>query len=318
MKCRICGSERAHKVHQAREMMYGTRDVHSYIECGDCGCLQIEHIPVDMGRYYGANYYSFNQPTKSHLRRWLASQRDRYAVLGSGVVGRILNSKSPTSQFDFLQPIQDSITEGTRVLDVGCGAGQLLRSLRSAGMTNVIGVDPFLDSDIEVSGQCLVRKANLGDMVGPFDLIMLHHSFEHMPEQQGTLQAVNSLLSPDGICLVRVPLVSSKAWRQYGVNWVQLDAPRHFYLHTSNSLTLVAERAGFECFDIRYDSGAFQFWGSEQYVRDIPLRDPSSYAINPSNSPFVASEIAQFALEAARLNSINDGDQAAFYLRRKA
>ena len=202
------------------------------------------------------------------------------------------------------------------MLDVGCGAGHLLRNLRSAGLCKVQGIDPFVEHDINLDGQRLVQKGNLEDVSGPFDLVMFHHSFEHMPDPVVTLQRAHRLIAPGGHCIVRVPLVSSVAWQKYGVNWVQLDAPRHFYLHSETSLKGLAQRTGFTCTAVHHDSTAFQFWGSEQYAKDIPMKDPRSYSLNPAGSIFSAAEIAGFVAESQRLNAAGQGDQAAFYLQK--
>ena len=40
------------------------------------------------------------------------------------------------------------------------------------------------------------------------------------------------------------------------------------------------------------DSGAFQFWGSEQVRRGIPLMDPQSHFVDAKASSFSRSELA--------------------------
>src|SRR5690606_13797018 len=147
-----------------------------------------------------------------------------------------------------------------------------------------------------------------------FDLVMLHHSFEHMPDPAETLRHVHRLLKPGRAALVRIPVADSWAWRHYGADWVQLDAPRHLFLHTRRSIALLAARAGLEVERVVHDSTAFQFWGSEQYREGIPLRHARSYARNPSGSAFTAAEIREFEQRAAELNARGEGDQAAFYL----
>lgn len=316
MQCRVCGSTQDHPVHQACEMMYGLRDAHRYFQCLACGCLQIEQMPADMARYYGADYYAFRAPAQTGLKAWLIGARNRHAALQHGALGGVLSRLQPTGQFDFLQPVRAALHSNSRVLDVGCGAGHLLRSLRSAGLRKVLGIDPFVEHDITLDGQRLVQKGNLEDVAGPFDLVMFHHSFEHMPDPVATLQRAHRLIAPGGHCIVRVPLVSSLAWQKYGVNWVQLDAPRHFYLHSADSLKGLAQRTGFACTAVHHDSTAFQFWGSEQYARDIPMKDPRSYNVNPAGSIFSASDIAGFVAESERLNAAGQGDQAAFYLQK--
>ena len=123
---------------------------------------------------------------------------------------------------------------------------------------------------------------------------------------------------PGGAVLIRIPVGGCFVWKKYGVNWVQLDAPRHFFLHTEKSLRLVAEPAGLELTDVVSDSKGFQFWGSEQYLRDVPLKDARSPFTNPAGQTlFTAEQLAAYAAEAEQLNARGKGDQACFYLRAK-
>ncbi len=55
-----------------------------------------------------------------------------------------------------------------------------------------------------------------------------------------------------------------------------------------------------------------QFWGSEQYVRDIPLRDKRSLV--EGGREFSRLQLAEFEREAEELNIARQGDQAAFFL----
>ena len=147
---------------------------------------------------------------------------------------------------------------------------------------------------------------------------MLNHSFEHMPDQFATLVKLQSLLRANSYLLIRVPIVGSYQWQRYGLNWVGLDAPRHLYLHSLRSMNLLVNKAGLCIDEVVFDSDAFSLWGSEQYEAGISLIDAKSYWINPSASIFKATDIERFAIQAAELNANGRGDNAAFYLRRKA
>jgi SAM-dependent methyltransferase len=316
MRCQICEADQEHKQFQVREMMYGMRDLHAYFLCSGCGCLQIESIPQDMSRYYGDGYYSFVNEPASGLKAMLIGHRNRFTLFGQGKLGALLATAFPTKLFDFLMPLPGYLTPDSRVADVGCGGGSLLSNFRLAGLQHAVGVDAFVSADVYFGDELLVRRAGLESLTGPLELIMFHHSFEHMPDPAGTLSKARALLVQGGYCILRVPLVSSLAWQRYGVNWVQLDAPRHLFLHSENSIRALAGRCGFECTQVCYDSTSFQFWGSEQYCRDIPLRDPRSHAVDPGHSVFSAADMGRFAEQAHAANSAGTGDQAAFYLRR--
>jgi SAM-dependent methyltransferase len=313
--CRICGGATARRV-TAREMMFGTRERFDYVECADCGCLQIAAIPADLPRFYPPAYHARVAPAEpggapKRLARRLAAR-----LLGV-VPGAARLHPALGHYARFLEPYRRlAIAPRHRILDVGAGGGQHVAALRGLGFAHALGVDRFIATDVrDRSGRILVRRGELADLAGPFDLIELNHSLEHMPDQADVLRRCRGLLGPTGVIRVRVPTVSSDAWERYGADWVQLDAPRHLYLHSHRSLTLAAAQAGLAVAALECDSTAFQFWASEQYRHDIPLYAGNSYEVDPAESLFTDADIGRFEAEAQRLNAARRGDQIAAVLR---
>jgi SAM-dependent methyltransferase len=315
MKCRICGNEQGHAVYAVREMMFGYPDRFPYFQCPQCGCLQIAEIPPAMARYYPDTYYSFqNPPARSRIVKFLLRQRDQYALSGRGSLGKRLYARYPRLDLRCLREL--SVGADTRILDVGCGTGSLLCLLSALGLKHLLGIDPYNAREIADEAGFQILKREIGEVAGEWDIVMFHHSFEHVADPARTLRAVHEVLSAAGCCIIRIPLSSSYAWQHYGVDWVQLDAPRHVFLHSVESMQLLAAQAGFTVDRVVHDSTAFQFWGSEQYRAGIPLTDPRSYAGNPKASMFSKKDLAGFAKRAEELNQARQGDQAAFYLRK--
>jgi hypothetical protein len=116
--------------------------------------------------------------------------------------------------------------------------------------------------------------------------------------------------------MIRIPLVDSFAWRKYGVDWVQLDAPRHFYLHSRDSVATVAAQVGLEVRQIVYDSTAFQFEVSEMYRQGKPLHRSNSVGEIVAKFQRISPRYRRWTHDAALLNELELGDQAAFYLER--
>ncbi len=315
-ECRICGNADDNRPYEAPELMYGFRDVHLYFQCAHCQCLQIAQFPPDIERYYGGKYYSYQSRSSTALKSALIRSRDAYAMFGAGWIGAGLCRAFPTDEYDFLQPLRSTLSKDHRILDVGCGAGALLRAMRRVGFGRLDGIDPFGSEDGVIEPGLTIRKTFIHDLHGTYDLVMFHHSLEHVPDQLATLQSAFRLLAPGGQCVVRIPTVSSYAWRQYGIHWVQLDAPRHYFLHSRQSMSLIAAQAGFEVASVVCDGTAFQFWGSEQYASGIALRDRRSYWVNPRASMFSKADMAQFTERAKAANAAGEGDQCAFYLRK--
>ena len=319
MICKVCGNSENNKPFQIREMMFGFRDEFTYFECSKCGCLQIAEIPKNMGKYYPANYYSFQKRKKegstNFIKQYIKKQWGEYALFKKGLIGKILYMKYPNPFFDMISRI--GVNYNSRILDVGCGAGNLLYSLNETGFKNLIGVDPYIDEGVIDRGVKIFKKTihELPDDQ-KFDLIISNHSFEHIPNQLETLFKISKILSETGVCLIRMPVKTEYIWNRYGINWVQIDAPRHFFLHTIKSFTYLAKKAGLVIKDITFDSTEFLFWGSEQYKRGIPLRAENSYSVNPKKSIFTAKQIRKFRMMAKKLNIDKQGDQAVFYLMK--
>jgi len=320
MQCRICNNSDHNKTYIAREMMLGLRDEHTYFECAECGCLQIAEVPENLPDYYpDKDYYSYDKVKQtSGIKSALTKHRDRYAATGKGFLGKIMHGLQPHDKLPSIAHTKVSL--GSKILDVGCGAGRLLHSMQEAGFTHLLGIDPFNTEDLAYDNGLRIEKKSIHELSidGEWDLIMFNHSYEHVFDQYEVLQKVYQLLTPGGTCLIRIPTVTSWAWRTFGVDWVQLDAPRHLFLHSVKSMHLLAENCGFKLQDVVYDSFAFQFWGSQQYQKDIALHEPSSFAVNPEKSIFSKEEIKEFEAHSKQLNEEKAGDQAAFYLKKEA
>ncbi|MGK7915830.1 MAG: class I SAM-dependent methyltransferase [Prochloraceae cyanobacterium] len=292
-KCQVCGNSEHNKPFVAREMMFGLKEEFDYFECSNCGCLQIVEVPSNLGKYYPEEYYASTEklpqlppPIKlgEPVQHWLE------------LAGVDLDSA---------------------ILDVGSGRGHMLLELNKVGYSNLTGVDPFIEEDLHPQPGVTVLNRSLEQVEGAYDFIMLHHSFEHMPDPLSTLQQLYRLLKPNQLLLVRIPVAQSYAWKKYGVDWVQLDPPRHLFLYSEKSIRILAEKIGFSVEKIIYDSIGFQFYGSELYKQDKTLMGCCQTLFhNPADFIFSKEELQEFEDQAEILNQKEEGDQACFYLRK--
>ena len=297
-------------------MMFGLREEFSYVECDACGCLQIVPAPEDLGRYYPDDYYSFKPASavRSGLRQALLAHRTADQMGYANPLGRLLTRLTGNEPYAWGR--RAGVRREDSVLDIGCGSGWILSGMRRAGYSRLLGVDPYIPGDVEDGPGFRILKMDASEVDGEFDFVMMHHAFEHVPDPAAMLRQIHRLLKPGKLALLRIPVADSYAWRTYGTNWVQLDAPRHLFLHTRRSIETLAGAAGLELEDVIHDSTGLQFWGSEEYVRDIPHTDPRSVARRSPAPIFSRGELRRFEARAKELNRRGEGDQACFYLRK--
>ena len=314
LPCSICGNVAGNSTYTVAEMMYGSGNSFEYFECAQCKCLQIAAVPDEMSKYYPPTYYSFCPAVRhrNFIKRIGLRALCRYAVARSPLqpLLRVLIARRYSNLY-LIGVCR--LQSNSRILDVGSGSGGLVTVLREGGFRNVFGLDPYLSQDVRApDGQILVFSHALEEHHGNYDLIMFHHSFEHVSDPLQTLLSVQHHLRPKGQCLIRMPTVSSWAWRHYRENWCQLDPPRHTYLHSIDSIRILSARAHLRLERVIYDSTEFQFWGSERYTRGAPLCRPGDSSALPTEC--VPSQLRRYRKQARRLNAMHDGDQAAFYL----
>lgn len=117
-----------------------------------------------------------------------------------------------------------------RALDVGCGSGRFLRSLRNAGW-DVAGVE--LDDETAAGARAahgLAVETTLDAFSDrSFDLITITHVLEHVRDPRRMLAHCLRLLRPGGIIAVAVPNLDSWQAQLTRGHWFHLDLPRHLW-----------------------------------------------------------------------------------------
>ncbi len=320
--CQVCGQTGPCREHRAIERIFYSGRTFTYLECEYCGSLTLANPPDDLEHYYPNDYYSFPPPDTQANVGPIGARRHTTSLI-QGLLENSAAARGAVSlvtRSGFLLPpwvrllIDSQLSREAAILDVGCGSGHRLRKLEQLGFQNLTGVDAYLPqlpaNDLEDGLK--LKRGSIADLKGPYDLIMFHHSLEHMGEPFEALQAAKRLLSTDGSVIIRVPLVQTFAWRAYGVRWVQLDAPRHHFLFTVEGLGILATRCGLAVQCAVYDSTAFQFWGSELHSRGIPVQQTEK---GPPSGLFSRRELVRLEQRARRLNAKRDGDQAAFLMK---
>jgi len=316
--CIICGNIEANEIFSVKELQLGLDERFQYQLCKNCGSMQLTDPPADFSRYYpNENYYSFKVEMKELKKPGFIQQaKAGYLLYGKNKLVGSLSSigyKIP-EQYHWVK--NSKAQPGDAILDVGCGNGSLLTQLYRMGFTNLTGIDPFINEAHDY-GSIKIFKKEIHDLNGSFDLIMMHHSLEHMFQPLKALQKAHSLLNKHKYLLVRIPVMGNYGWQHYKTFWCGLDAPRHIFIPSEKGMRMLATNAGFEIEKVEYDSNNYVIWCSEQYVKGIPLHAAESWSMNRQKSLFTKEKIKEFQQKIMNENKKNNGDTAAYYLKKK-
>jgi 2-polyprenyl-3-methyl-5-hydroxy-6-metoxy-1,4-benzoquinol methylase len=192
---------------------------------------------------------------------------------------------------------------GGRLLDVGCGSGDLLAGVASLLGATATGLDvsePALERARRgFPAHTWVRAAAEPEALPreAFDAATLIHVLEHSPMPVALLATLRSWLRPDGILVVEVPNGEFYFSRFYSIflespkpqigavlrslgRRVPFTArgfyPYHLSLFGPDSLRAMAEKAGFEVLSVEMSTCRLQWWLKENRRR----REWSRYFIN--------------------------------------
>lgn len=176
--------------------------------CTGCRCLHCWDV-VDLGPYY-AGYGTKDQRLDFFSRLAYGRQLARLRAAG-------------------LKPAD-------RILDYGCGSGNLVKYLRSRGYAGAVGYDPY--GDVAGWGDASVLRPE------SFDCICLQDVIEHVEDAGALLKELGGLLNPGGLLLVGTPSADEIDLRQTHRHLHQLHVPYHLHLYTRQALVHLGAAAG--------------------------------------------------------------------------
>ncbi len=225
--CNLCGAR--------NDVVVGTRDRDGRplrtVLCRTCGLVWTNPRPsaADMNAYYEtayrADYKGQSAPPLRKIVRGFAGAAERRQML------RPFGAHT--------------------MLDVGCGAGELVYLMRRDGV-DASGLEPGVEF-AEFARTALripIQTAAVDAAVVPDasqDLVTMFHALEHVADPRGLLTVVRGWLRRGGHLVVEVPNIAAR---------VQAPSHQYHYAHlhhfTGSTLGAIGEAAGLRLVETRY------------------------------------------------------------------
>lgn len=214
-----------------------------WCKCAACGTICPAPVPTTdeltaaySAQYYGAKEHKFISPVE-----W--------------VIGAFRGRRA--------RFVQSETGAAARILEIGCGSGDLLARCSELGM-DVFGTEmpgPAADRAQRKLGGRLHSGPleQAGYPSSHFDAVILWHVFEHLTDPQAYLKIITDILKPGGKLIIAVPNIDSLQAQWFKGHWLHLDPPRHLFLQGPLDLDRCLSGYGFT-------RTAISFYQAEQNI----------------------------------------------------
>ncbi len=246
--CPICKAPGPIPWLAAPDRFNGRQTQYHLLRCPTCSMVWLDAPPskAEMGNHYGSDYDRAIADASQAPDHWLP-RRDE-----------LLRVKS-----------------GGAVLDLGCGSGGFLNSLKGPAW-RLSGIE-MSEGAATMAGSRCGAEVFVGDILdapfspGSFDAITAFNVFEHVYEPELVLARVAEWLKPGGIFYTMMPNIDSAGARIFRSYWYALELPRHLYHFSPATLRMLARSAGLQEVFITAHRELY-FESSVRYVIDDLLK----------------------------------------------
>jgi SAM-dependent methyltransferase len=148
----------------------------------------------------------------------------------------------------------DRFRDRSRWLDVGCGAGALLRAASRSGW-EVVGTEVAAAAVDALRGQGLdVRLGQLEALdlePASFDVVSAVEVLEHIADPRGLIATAAALIRPGGALYLTTPNGRGISARLLKTRWSVMSPPEHLQLFSIDGLRQALQSAGLEVLTVR-------------------------------------------------------------------
>jgi SAM-dependent methyltransferase len=230
--CPVCQSPKIGLVLSAEDYTV-SREKFEIWHCQNCQLRFTQHVPDEstIGPYYQSEEYVSHSNTSQGLINQL------YQVVRNITLKqkrRLVEKVSGRKQ--------------GRLLDIGCGTGEFLGTMKNAGW-DTLGLEPDEGARNMALSQQGVEVHEPDHLFAlpesDFDVISMWHVLEHVHRLHEYLDQIRKIIKEEGTLLIAVPNYHSKDAENYQAEWAAYDVPRHLYHFSATTMGQLLAQHGF-------------------------------------------------------------------------
>lgn len=203
----------------------GSKGKYSILKCQNCGLGYTTPLPTE------------DELVQFYNKRTLEEPKRR------GGLGRKITSH--VRAYDIKQYLSD--TRSLRILEIGCGQGDLLHALNKDNRALTTGVTlsglSLKDPRLNVIRGTLKSSSFQNDS---FDAVVAIQVLEHISDPISELNEIYRVLAPGGIFYATMPCITHIKAKLSGINWKYFGPPGHLWYFSPKTIRLLFEKCGFK------------------------------------------------------------------------
>lgn len=192
-ECPLCGGKEVDKIYSLNfpnnEEINGLPNKYDIVICNNC---QLVYDDFDATQKQFDDYYNKNSSYSQSFHIFYDDQHNKLYKEVFNFINKYLNSKT------------------TKILEFGCGSGELLKVFHDNGYSNLLGIDysnafDKIKTEYNINfkyGNIFSGKEQINDT---FDLIILNHMLEHVFDIKESIKNIKNLLNKQGYLYIEVP-----------------------------------------------------------------------------------------------------------------
>lgn len=216
MKCELCAGNIRLEVSGVGGIY--AAEAYDILACVDCGMAvnRPEISEEQLQELYASDYNYKSHEFIQYEKRWRSE---------------LLLKKRPTKK---------------SILEIGCMHGFLLDVARARGFEKICGVEIDGSARNFCNQKGFEVFGNINEInERTFDVIILQHVLEHIPDHRDLLLNLFQMLEPGGELIICVPNFNCFTRKIFKRSWGWYQVPIHLRHYTQKSLTGIVEGAGF-------------------------------------------------------------------------
>jgi SAM-dependent methyltransferase len=257
-RCSLCQEEKGKTLITSRDPYLDRKDQFEVIECRRCGLARTRNLPQpeDLSTWYDQHYGRVHEepareePTQEEPTP--PSSPPEHSFLRRRVLGPLKR----LLRLDYAQFAVSRVAPRGRILEVGCGVGNILFALKEQG-ADVEGIEPHsgLAEAARKRGLTVhdVHFENWNHTSAPFDQILFSYTLEQIEDPVNALRLAKKYLAPGGKVIILCPNLNAISRYLFRGNWFMWHLPYHKYFFTPQTMKKVLTEVGFRDIQLATD-----------------------------------------------------------------